>query len=237
MAAALALTAGLATAPLRAHPGKRDARGGHFDRATGRYHFHHRRPGAEPPAAAALPAAPTGLAQAARPGRALTRKKPAKPVEQQTRAELFGRWTDGDHDCQSTRDEILVRDNRGKLVYAARGSCRVLSGHWTCPYSGVQLRMATDLAIDHVVPLAHAMECGAGAWTREQRMAFANDPENLIAVERHINESKGAKGVVKWKPPEIDFWPEYARRWKAIKLKYGLTISPLEAKHLEKMLR
>lgn len=44
--------------------------------------------------------------------------------------------------------------------------------------------------IDHVVAVGEAYESGADYWTKEQRIAYANDPYVLPAVKGSANASK-----------------------------------------------
>jgi hypothetical protein len=55
------------------------------------------------------------------------------------------------------------------------------------------------------VPLAWAWKHGAFDWPEAQRIAFANDPANLFAVDDSTNQSKGAKGPLEWLPPNKQF--------------------------------
>ena len=49
-----------------------------------------------------------------------------------------------------------------------------------------------------MVPLKEAHISGASGWTKEKKRQFANDEENLLAVSRSANRSKGAKVVVQY---------------------------------------
>jgi len=91
---------------------------------------------------------------------------------------------------------------------------------------------ASDLDIDHIVPLAHAHRAGGGNWSREMKRQFANDPDNLLAVDDRTNQKKGAKGPARWKPPMKSYWCEYAKKWRLIKDKYGLQVSDREHQSL-----
>lgn len=144
-------------------------------------------------------------------------------------------WTDDDNDCQNTRSEILIRDNVGTIKFKRNKPCNVSWGMWVCPYTGKTLYKASDVDIDHIVPLSHAHAHGGAYWTRERKREFANDPLNLIAVEDNINQEKGGLGPDEWKPPLKSFWPEYARRWRAVKAKYGLVITESEERALQEM--
>ena len=70
-----------------------------------------------------------------------------------------------------------------------------------------------------MVPLANAWRSGAGKWTEEQRTEFANDltRPQLMAVSAASNRSKGDQDPSQWKPPQKDYWCEYAQRWIAVK--------------------
>lgn len=146
-------------------------------------------------------------------------------------------WIDADNDCQDTRAEVLIRDNTGTIKFKRNKPCNVSWGEWRCPYTGKKLTKASDVDIDHIVPLSHAFQTGGASWTREKRREFANDPDNLLTVEDNINQEKGDKAPDEWRPPHRDFWGEYARKWRVVKKKYGLTISASEEKALIEMER
>lgn len=141
-------------------------------------------------------------------------------------------WIDEDGDCQNTRAEILIRDNVGKLKF---NHCTVVTGKWVCPYTGKIFFKASDVDIDHIVPLSHAFKVGASGWPRAKKRRFANDPLNLLAVEDNTNQAKGDKAPNEWKPPRREHWKAYARRWRAIKKKYGLKINKKEKHALQSM--
>jgi len=81
---------------------------------------------------------------------------------------------------------------------------------------------ASDVDIDHIVPLAHAHRHGAANWTRAQRRAFANDFDNLLVVNDSTNQSKSGQAPHEWLPPLKEYWCEYGKRWERVKDKYGL---------------
>ena len=76
-----------------------------------------------------------------------------------------------------------------------------MTGRWISPFTGQVIQNASNIDIDHVVPLAWSWPRGAGQWTREKREQFANDSMNLWPVELSLNRSKGAKGPNEWLPP------------------------------------
>ena len=104
----------------------------------------------------------------------------------------------------------------------------VFSINTTCPG-------ASDFDIDHVVPLAHAHRHGAADWTRAQRRAFANDFDNLLAVDDSTNQSKSDQAPHEWLPPNKVYWCEYGKRWERVKDKYELGYSDRERMTLNQL--
>ncbi len=84
---------------------------------------------------------------------------------------------------------------------------------WYSPYDGAAWTAASDVDIDHMVPLAEAWASGAWAWTTSQRQTYANDlggPE-LWAVTDNVSQSKGDKDPAEWQPSLTSFRRTYAR--------------------------
>lgn len=138
--------------------------------------------------------------------------------------EHWRHWTDADGDCQDTRSEILQRDNIGEIEWGGGRQCDVVRGKWVCPYTGKVFTRASDLDIDHVVPLAHAHRTGGADWSREQKQEFANDPLNLLAVDDGTNQEKGSQSPDEWQPPAKEYRQRYYEKWRAVKKKYGLSL-------------
>lgn len=147
------------------------------------------------------------------------------------REELFGKWEDADRDCRNSRAETLEHSSLAPVDDA----CTIQEGKWFDPYTGDTLTRARDLDIDHIVPLKEAWVSGAFAWSREERVAFANDPEVLLAVSKGPNREKGDKDPSRWLPPAEDFRPEYAARWARIKLRFRLAADTDERRALAEL--
>ena len=98
-------------------------------------------------------------------------------------------WIDADGGYQNTRQELLIATSTHHTQFKNNKRCTVRYGHWYGVYTGQAFNKASDLDIDHVVPLAHAHRHGAADWTRAQRRAFANDYENLLVVDDSVNQS------------------------------------------------
>ncbi len=173
-------------------------------------------------------ASPTGaaatLATLAVKGRA--------PKTGYSRAQFGPAWADVDHNHCDTRDDILARDLTG-IVRRADG-CTVQSGTLHDPYTGKTIAFtrgpttSTAVEIDHVVALADAWQKGAQSWDAATRLAYANDPLVLLAVDGPANEAKGDGDAATWRPPNKAYRCDYVARQIAIKAKYGLWVTQAE---------
>ncbi|POM27009.1 hypothetical protein BTM25_14170 [Actinomadura rubteroloni] len=147
---------------------------------------------------------------------------------------LFPHWITISGTC-NTREQVLKRDGTNVVTDS---SCAAVSGTWYSPYDGATWHAASDLDIDHMVPLAEAWGSGAWAWTTAQRQAYANDlggPE-LWAVTDSVNQAKSDKDPAEWQPSVASFRCTYARAWIQVKWYYGLTVDSAEKSALTSML-
>jgi hypothetical protein len=85
--------------------------------------------------------------------------------------DLFPHWIIISDSC-NTRETVLRRDGSGVTV---NSSCAPTSGSWFSPYDGATWHLASDVDIDHIVPLAEAWRSGANTWSTSKRQSFAND--------------------------------------------------------------
>lgn len=177
---------------------------------------------------------------------------PGVPTAEQARAELgelkvaphgsmsgysrakFPHWASQGESCDS-RETVLERDGTN---VTRDGECRAVSGRWVSVYDGKTFTDASDLDIDHMVPLANAWRSGANTWTQEKRKAFANDlmHPQLLAVSAASNRSKGDQGPDEWQPPSQTYWCTYARAWVSVKSTYELSVTENEKSTLTDML-
>ncbi|KAL5412224.1 hypothetical protein PMIN06_011597 [Paraphaeosphaeria minitans] len=148
--------------------------------------------------------------------------------------DLFPHWITQSGTC-NTRETVLKRDGTNVVTDSA---CASTSGTWKSPYDGATWTAASDVDIDHVIPLSNAWKSGASAWTTAQRQAFANDLTNpqLAAVTDSVNSSKGDKGPEDWKPPLTSYYCTYAKMWVKVKSVYKLTVTSAEKTALTSML-
>jgi hypothetical protein len=139
----------------------------------------------------------------------------------------FKHWIDADKDGCDTRAEVLIEEAIVKPKIGKK--CVLTGGKWRSEYDGKTTSKASDLDIDHLVPLAEAWRSGAWAWSPTQRQAFANDLSEgaaLVAVSLGQNRSKGDKDVSDWLPSRGVCG--YVYNWITVKIKYSLTVDSKE---------
>ncbi|KAF9317094.1 hypothetical protein BG003_001206 [Podila horticola] len=139
---------------------------------------------------------------------------------------LFPHWITISGTC-NTRETVLKRDGTNVVTDS---SCAATSGTWHSPYDGATWTYASDLDIDHVVPLKEAWVSGARLWTTSRRQAFANDltrPE-LVAVTDNVNQAKGDQDPATWMPPLSSYHCTYLRAYVQVKYYYGLSVDSAE---------
>jgi len=148
--------------------------------------------------------------------------------------DLFPHWNTVSGSC-NTRETVLRRDGSNVVVGS---DCYPDSGSWYSPYDGATWSLASDVDIDHIVPLSNAWRTGASGWTQSRRTQFANDLSNpqLIAVTDNVNSAKGDQSPATWKPSRTAYWCTYAKMWVRTKYRYALTVNSAEKSALITML-
>lgn len=160
-------------------------------------------------------------------------------------------WTDDAVDVPfagngcDTRNDILDRDLSDVVK---DGECTVESGRLWNPY-GVEdnpyehyidfvrgRSTSSAVQIDHVVALGNVWVSGGDRLTQEQRVAVANDPINLIAVDGPVNGAKGDRDAADWLPPNDQIHCFYAASQVQVKAKYQLTVTQPEQEALGRLI-
>ncbi|RMY98661.1 hypothetical protein D0862_07477 [Hortaea werneckii] len=157
----------------------------------------------------------------------------------------FHTWIAISGNC-NTREYVLRRDG---VDVETSNACSATSGTWYSDYDGETWTSASDVDIDHIVPLKEAWVSGARLWSASQREAFANESvasysrsiprlhllidssitrPQLLAVTDNINQSKGDRDLAEWLPPREAYQCEYVRAWIDVKHHYDLTIDQAE---------
>jgi hypothetical protein len=155
--------------------------------------------------------------------------------------ETFGQaWADTDRNGCDTRNDILRRDLTGAAIKPGTNGCVVLSGKLADPYTAQIISFvrggASEVDIDHVVSLSDAWQTGAFAWPTRKRLAFANDPLNLLAVDASANRQKGDSDAASWLPPNKPYRCAYIARQVAAKARYQLWLAPAEHDAMRRIL-
>ncbi|MEV6601098.1 HNH endonuclease family protein [Actinoplanes sp. NPDC051346] len=145
--------------------------------------------------------------------------------------DLFPHWSTVSGSC-NTRETVLKRDGSSVTTDSA---CAATAGQWYSPYDGATWTAASDVDIDHVVPLAEAWRSGANSWTTSRRKSFANDltRPQLIAVTDNVNQAKGDQDPSTWQPSIGSYRCTYAKMWIAVKSYWGLTLQATEKSALQ----
>jgi hypothetical protein len=157
-------------------------------------------------------------------------------------------WTDPDHNgCDARQDAIrAATTNR-----VTASPCKITQADIRDRYTGRTYPAANPSAfdIDHVVALHDAWNSGAYTWTRARRVAFANDPADLVLTTASANRSKGDQDPSEWAPlpcapvsatcapRSLDNGPcWYARTYRAIKLRWRLHTTPAQRSAIRRTL-
>lgn len=147
----------------------------------------------------------------------------------------FPHWTTPSGTTCNTRESVLKRDGTNVVTDA---SCAATRGSWFSPYDGATWTAASDVDIDHIVPLAEAWRSGASSWAQSKRQQFANDMTRpqLIAVTDNVNQAKGDQDPSRWVPSVQSYRCTYAKMWVSTKDYYDLTVQQSEKDALTAML-
>lgn len=164
-------------------------------------------------------------------------KKLEDPAEPYRRLSQYGTWvTDpADGTCLNTRGRKLSEESLVPVTLSPKG-CTVISGKWIDPYSKKTYSQASDLDIDHMVPLKNSYVSGAWKWDFKKRCLYANFMHNnfhLFAVKDDDNKKKGDSSPEKFMPSDESYRCEYLTNWLKIKLIWNLTMTSSEGQAIE----
>ncbi len=140
-------------------------------------------------------------------------------------------WKDVDGNGCDTRNDMLRRDFRS---ITRTDGCLIYKGVLRDVYTGKTIRFTrgttTSLAvqIDHLVSLHNAWLTGAKRLSQSLRVALANDPLNLEAVDGPTNSSKSDDDASWWLPPRAGYRCTYVAKQISVKKAYHLWITPDE---------
>ena len=208
-----------ATPALHAHPGSLDQNGGHFMGAS--YHCH--------------------LTGCEMPDTFERFGRDSFFTDYRDREKFFNPddWDyeqDYDGDCQTTRQEMLILTSREPVTYTNPRNCIVRTGQWLDEYTGQTFTVATQVDLDHIIPPLYAQVHGGDRWPPEKKLAFANDPVNLMLVEKREIRRKNDRGPSGYLPRE-EYQCQYAKLWEVIADKYDLVLETKDRNQVRRILR
>lgn len=117
-------------------------------------------------------------------------QKPSGEIQGYERSAFGYGWDDSDGDCQDSRAEALIATSSTPVRFASDKRCRVITGRWISPFTNKVIQNASQIDIDHIVPLAWSWERGAQQWPDNKRQRFANDQINLWPVEASFSKDQ-----------------------------------------------
>lgn len=142
-------------------------------------------------------------------------------------------YVDADSDCENTRAEVLQRDSKQRTT----GSCKIFSGLWQSDFEPFSTSLASEITIDHLVPLKEAWTSGASEWSTERRSQFFNDLGfiySLSLMSQKLNSEKSSSDPSSWLPTQEVC--SYAVRWVAVKYRWNLSIDKAEKDSLDEVM-
>jgi len=154
----------------------------------------------------------------------------------------WGDWADSDGNGCDTRNDILKRDLKSITYKYANDRCTVMTGVLVDPYSGTSMDFlrgvgtSSLIQIDHVVAVSDAWQKGAFKWGSATKIAFYNDPLNLLAVKGTLNSQKGDGDAATWLPPLKSYRCAYVARQIAVKAKYSIWVTKAEKAAMQTIL-
>ena len=86
----------------------------------------------------------------------------------------WNHWIDENGDCQNTRHEVLIEESFESVTYTNDTNCSVSTGKWFDNYTGQYYYNASEIEIDHFIPLKNAHQSGGFNWSSTKKEEFAN---------------------------------------------------------------
>ncbi len=206
-----------------AHPGPLDDNGGHYGPGGGSYHCH------------------IGGSSCQQPDTFSRGSRDSFFFDPESRDRFFNEadwpmFEGNSSNCRSTRQTILVLTSRSPVRFTNPRECEARLGDWLDEYTGKRFEVASQLELDHIIPRRYAHSHGGDRWSPRKKFEFANDPLNLILVERREARRKGDSGPSRYLPRE-EYQCSYARQWQSIAEKYDLNLANQDRNRIRAILR
>lgn len=155
------------------------------------------------------------------------------------RAKFGDGWESTGDGCD-VRDTILDRD-LAEVTYEDGSDCNITHGTLYDPYTGATISggLSETVQIDHIVSLGDAWYSGAEDWSAEKRETFANDLDNLVAVDASANMSKSDDSIAEWytdwDAPSETAQCRYAAQYVDVLATYDLSVTSDDYKLLKQL--
>ena len=137
--------------------------------------------------------------------------------------------------CKTIRTVILQTTSKVPVTWTNPRQCEIREGLWVDEYTGEEFTRAAQMEIDHIIPPQYASASNGYQWDYGKRVAFANDPFNLIPVGRETHRKKRERGIGDWQPRE-EFTCDYAQNWREISEKYDLDLFAEDTSRINKVM-
>lgn len=125
-------------------------------------------------------------------------------------------------------DITFVRTNSSLVRLADGSTATVANSAIPADATVIQTGNSGLVQIDHIVPLAASWSGGSNLWDEGTRETFANDPENLMAVQGSANGSKSASLPGEWMPANEAYHCTYVAQVTYVLDKYDLAVTTLD---------
>lgn len=132
--------------------------------------------------------------------------------------------------CGNVKSGILLEPYTGKTIHFQRGTSNKTEGGSASNRDG-------GIQIDHVVAYAEAYRSGLDKLDFQQRDAYYNDPDVLLASQAEANNVKKDGTIAEWEPSNQTFQCDYASLQIGIKAKYGLIVDKAEHDEMAEVLK
>jgi hypothetical protein len=142
------------------------------------------------------------------------------------RERQFGDWISQGEGCD-TRAVVLKVESLKPTTQ--NPNCTIETGKWFSYYNATTYKLASELQIDHTVPVQNVWVSGAWRWDKATRVRYYNDLKDtrtLVGVDSHDNESKGDRDPTDWLPSRGTC--RYVRYWTAVKTRWHLHVTTAE---------
>ena len=152
-----------------------------------------------------------------------------RPYENVTQREpYYGTWADVTGNGVNSRTEIHARD-LGSSTFS-------ISGTYRDHYNGDDVDISeTETHGEHMIPVGHT-------WpemqhrSREDRVAYYNDPMNLTSTTGPTNRDKGGQTPAERMPADEEAHCAYAMTWTHIANKHRISLFQRDVDHLRELL-